>query len=124
MMQLYPRRRCNITWKTIRIHQDVFWLHKWECIDHIDWNRLDNRMCNLRSVSYQVNNINRNNLNKNNKSWHIWVYYSKRDNRWISKIETDRKQNTLSSKTIEEAIEKRKFLEETYFHPILKSWQE
>ena len=44
-------------------------------IDHINRNRLDNRLCNLRWVSQRDNNRNQG-LSQNNKSGHQGVYFS------------------------------------------------
>jgi len=56
-----------------------------EYTDHINRNRLDNRLINLRIVSRQQNNQNRT-KNKNNISGYIGVCFHKRDNKWQVRI--------------------------------------
>jgi hypothetical protein len=44
-----------------------------ECIDHINRNPADNRICNLRDVPQRINVLNRTKLNKNNKTGYCGV---------------------------------------------------
>ena len=52
--------------------------------DHINHNTLDNRRCNLRTVTASQNGINRKGLQINNKSGYAGVYWSQ--NRWNAEI--------------------------------------
>lgn len=53
-------------------------------IDHINGNRSDNRLQNLRDVSHQENLSNRTVLPKNNTSGISGIYLNKRDNKWVA----------------------------------------
>jgi len=82
---------CRINNRMTHIHRFIY-----ECyynkeykypeyeIDHINNNRDDNRIINLRHVSTQANHQNRNGAQKNSKSKIIGVYFNK--NKWCSCI--------------------------------------
>jgi hypothetical protein len=73
------------------------------CVDHINNNKLDNNISNLRWCTYQENNQNRSMRNDNSSgvkgiSWH------KRDRKWIASIQVDGiKIHIGNYNTIEEA---------------------
>lgn len=54
-------------------------------IDHINGDRLDNRIANLRLVDKSQNQLNRTKLNKNNSTGYRGVYAYK--NKWVAKIQ-------------------------------------
>ena len=56
-----------------------------ECIDHINGNRSDNRMCNLRSVSHAENMKNKKKY-KNNSTGVSGVYFEKESSRYRARI--------------------------------------
>ena len=56
-----------------------------ESIDHINRNRLDNRLCNLRSCSVLQNNMNRG-VSKNNKCGYKGVCFDKSKGRYKASI--------------------------------------
>lgn len=56
-----------------------------EEIDHINGDKLDNRLCNLRSVTHGENLKNKA-MHSNNKSGFIGVYFHTRDLKWIAQI--------------------------------------
>ena len=58
-------------------------------LDHINRNRSDNRICNLRITNHSKNQFNRNNTK--GYSWH------KRDKKWRSSIRVNNKQIWLGS---------------------------
>lgn len=69
----------------------LVWLHvhgKWpeRHIDHINGNRRDNRIGNLRDVSVQVNAQNRRKAASNNRSSGMLGVYKATPNRWGAKI--------------------------------------
>jgi len=69
---------------SIKAHQFIwYWVNKEivECIDHINNDKLDNRICNLRSVNQQKNCFNRANVKG----------YTKHGNKFRAKIHLDDK---------------------------------
>jgi hypothetical protein len=65
------------------------WLYEYgewpDNIDHINGNTKDNRICNLRSVTHQVN-LKNCKLSKNNTSGVNGVRFNKNINRWVARI--------------------------------------
>ena len=77
----------------ILAHHLVWFLHTktWPNeIDHIDGNRLNNRLANLREVSRRENRRNAG-RNKNNKSGVTGVHWDKNRQKWVAYIWVDRK---------------------------------
>jgi hypothetical protein len=62
---------------------------EFEQLDHINRNRSDNRICNLRITNHSTNQFNRNNTK--GYSWHI------RNKKWYSSIKINNKQIWLGS---------------------------
>jgi hypothetical protein len=86
-----------------------------KCIDHINNEKLDNRIENLRFVSHSENNINKR-IGKNNKSSCKGVYFNKNKQKWISLITFNKKSFYLGEfKNIDDAIKKRKVACLLYF---------
>ena len=54
----YLRRKKDSTNETIWIHRKIMNPYSTEFVDHIDWNKLDNRKSNLRICTKTENNIN------------------------------------------------------------------
>ena len=54
-------------------------------IDHINLDKADNRICNLRQANNSENLENRG-VQKNNKSGFIGVCFAKRENKWLATI--------------------------------------
>ena len=84
-------------------------------VDHINRNKLDNRMQNLRIVTNQQNQFNRP-LNSNNSSGFTGVYWNRDCQKWCAQITINGK--TISGglfKDIQDAVLKRKELEDKYF---------
>lgn len=89
-----------------------------ELIDHINGNRADNRIENLRNANHTVNARNQR-MNKNNTSGVTGVYWTKRDRHWIAFITDKGKRIALGyfSKKAD-AIAARKAAEKSYgYHP-------
>lgn len=63
-------------------------------IDHINHNKVDNRINNLREVTSQENHKNRK-INKNNKSGFNGVYWDNKRNKWIAIVQANKKRNYL-----------------------------
>jgi hypothetical protein len=81
--------------------------YKKNCIDHIDNNRLNNNVNNLRWVSSQENSMNRK-LSSNNTSNYKGVTFHKRINKWMAHIKINGKQQYLGCfKKIEDAVNAR-----------------
>ena len=82
---------------------------KWpKIIDHINHDKLDNKLCNLRSVTVQQNNMNRR-ISANNTSGVFGVYLNKKKNLWCAQMKFNGKTYHLgSSKNKDEAIKLRK----------------
>lgn len=87
-------------------------------IDHINGNRKDNRIKNLRSVNRQENQRNMK-LHKSNKSGFCGVCYNSNKNKWRAYIVINNKQKSLGVfKNKEEAIKARMEANILYgFHP-------
>ncbi|MCD8514634.1 MAG: HNH endonuclease [Burkholderiaceae bacterium] len=76
-------------------------------IDHIDGNKLNNRIENLRSVSASVNMQNIRKPTKANTSGYLGVYWSQRRGGWMASLSTAGKQTRWGPyKTAERASEK------------------
>jgi hypothetical protein len=57
-----------------------------QMIDHIDGDRSNNKIANLRDVSNAKNQYNRHSLNKNNSTGHMGIMYRKRGDAYIVQI--------------------------------------
>jgi hypothetical protein len=104
-------------------HHLVWALHKGslpdltnnKVIDHINKQRSDNRIENLRLVSVRENNLNTT-LSNRGMSGCNGVTYNKRDNKWVARISiaAGNRKHLGSFETIAEAIEARKAAEALY----------
>ena len=80
----------GINYNSYRAHRLIFLMHKGylpKTIDHINGDRLDNRIENLRAVTASQNQHNRK-LNSNNTSGYKGVYWAKQTKKWRAEIET------------------------------------
>ena len=85
------------------------------CVDHIDRNKLNNHISNLRYATNSENSSNRT-IGSNNTSGAIGVSFRKDRNKWRAVIQKDGKTIHLGYfETKEEAIEARSKAEEKYF---------
>lgn len=86
-------------------------------IDHINGIRDDNRIENLRDVNSSENNKNKA-MDSRNSTGVAGVYWFKRDNRWMARIQSDGKDDFLGYFDIfEDAVKARKEAELEYdFH--------
>ena len=81
--------------------------HRKKCIDHIDNNKLNNNVCNLRFCTQQENCMNRK-LSSKNTSNHKGVLFFKRTNKWKAGIMFKGKQYHLGYfDKIEDAVNAR-----------------
>ncbi len=107
--------------KSYLVHR-IAWLMTYESfpeeqIDHINHNRFDNRMANLREVGYKENSQNRTRRN-NNTSGISGVRWDNRHLRWTANIGVDYKRIHLGSFVeFSDAVNARKNAEVLYgFH--------
>lgn len=83
-------------------------------IDHINGNKADNRIANLRLVTHQQNNMNRP-LQSNNKSGQHGVFWNNGRAKWQSRIIVSRKQIHLGFfKSQKDAVKAREQAEKSY----------
>lgn len=93
--------------KFYRLHRMV-WLYVFgeepEIIDHVNGNRLDNRMSNLRNVTHRMNHLNQKKSSKNT-SGVAGVYKNKNKGIWCAQMKFKGKTYHLgSSKSFFEAV--------------------
>ena len=102
--------------RTILLHKYLMNCNDNDIIDHINRDRLDNRLSNLRLVTIHENNMN-NSKQKNNTSGIIGVYLNiRRNNKWVANIKINRKNIYLGIfKDKEDAIVARLQAELKYF---------
>lgn len=94
----------RINWKLIKLHRLIMNAPEWKLVDHINWDILDNRRCNLRICNHQQNTMNKN-ATKNSKSWIKWAYYDKTKDRYIVQVALNWKRYSWwSFKKLEDAI--------------------
>jgi len=112
----YPQR-ANKTpkgWRPIRMHRDILKLKDGEIGDHINRNKLDNQLNNLRKCTPRVNVINRP-ISKNNTSGYKGVNWDKWSSKWRAEIMVNYKKISLGRfKEIKNAILVRKNAERKY----------
>lgn len=79
-------------------HRVIFAMHYgfWptECVDHIDRDKSNNRIANLRAASYSENSRNRG-KQANNTSGRKGVFWDKKLRRWLASIKHHQKQRNL-----------------------------
>ena len=109
MVQGRPHRAHRLAW--------LYTYGTWpkDQIDHINRNRTDNRISNLREVSNKQNHQNKSKPS-NNTSGHPGISWYKRDSKWQAKIKHNQKSIHLGYfTTLEEAIAARKAAEKLYW---------
>lgn len=85
-----------------------------EFLDHIDRDKTNNKLSNLRKFSHSQNAFNRG-IQLNNTSGVTGVSYNKRDRKWVAMIKINGKQKCLgASKKKAEAIALRREAEQMY----------
>ena len=111
----YAGRREKTGEKEIFMHRFINNTPQGFLTDHINRNKLDNRRINLRTVTYQQNQFNRN-LSKNSSSGYMGVNWDKFNNKWLSRIKiNDKLLNLGRFSDIKDAIKTREKAEKIYF---------
>ena len=81
-----------------RAHRIVWFLvndqQPTEMLDHINNNKSDNRRENLRAATYRQNNQNRT-VSRNNSSGVKGVYWNKKANKWLARLNTEEKRKSI-----------------------------
>jgi hypothetical protein len=81
-------------------------------IDHVNGDKTDNRLENLRIVTAQGNAKNRS-LRSDNTSGHVGVYWVRETKKWSAQIKVDGRQKTIGSfESLEDAVKARKAAED------------
>lgn len=111
--------KCGIYNKEYYLHR-LAWLYVYgyypDKIDHINHNKKDNRILNLREVD-NTENLRNMTRSKANTSGITGVSYSKREKKWVSQICYENKRIAKRFKTKEEAIKQREEWNRIYkFH--------
>lgn len=107
--------------RCVKAHRVIWALYYGEWpkgdIDHINGNRADNRVSNLRLVDHQTNCKNQR-LRSNNSSGITGVYWYARGRKWVAYINVDGSMKYLGRfDVLEEAVEARAAADEKYgFH--------
>lgn len=88
---------CRVAGKQYNLHRLVWLYHKGfmpDSIDHIDQNKTNNDIRNLRNVDIKTNGLNRS-INSNNKSGVMGVLFDKKRGKWRCQIKHNMKQISL-----------------------------
>lgn len=98
----------RIMGNVVGVHQFLMGIPKGALIDHINRNKKDNRLCNLRVADKSLNAFNTG-IRKNNSSGATGVRYRKDTKRWTAEIKKNYKKISLGCyETKEEAIQARR----------------
>jgi virulence-associated protein VapD len=79
----------------IYMHRDLLKAEKGKIIDHINGDKLDNRLCNLRFATTQQNSMNQTTRTHPKHSKYKGVSYDKSRNKWIAYCVKDNKMYNL-----------------------------
>jgi citrate synthase len=115
-------RKMNLLKKSYELHRIAWLIHygDWpkKNIDHINGDKSDNRICNLRDATVAENARNMS-KSRANTSGHVGVRYYEKIRKWRAEIKVNYKNISIGHfSTKEEAIEARKSAEIAHgFHP-------
>lgn len=99
----------KIKGKYLKVHHVLYFLYHGKqaekCIDHIDGNRTNNKIDNLRDVPIQVNCLNKH--NKNPITGYVGVYYDVSTNGLLAKYTTQVNGKTYRFRKLEDCLKLR-----------------
>lgn len=99
--------------------KDYLTYNYFDVIDHINHNKLDNRLLNLRIVDNSINGLN-SKIPINNTSGHVGVVWDKRGQKWVSTIKVQWKQYHLGRyDKKEDAIKARQDAEINFYGSVI-----
>lgn len=105
----------HINGKQVLLHRFLLNPQSNELVDHINRNKKDNRIANLRNTNKSINAFNCG-VRKNNTSGVTGVWFRKDTNKWTAEIKVNLKKLSLGCFfTKEEAIKARKEAEAKYY---------
>lgn len=108
----------SATWingENISVHRLITKAKSGDVIDHINRNKMDNRVCNLRVTDKSGNAFN-SKRRTTNTSGRTGVWYRKDTKSWCAEIKVNCKKISLGCfKTFEEAVSTREKAEEKYY---------
>ncbi len=87
-------------------------------IDHINRDKLDNRIGNLRDVAQAINQHNRASARADNKSGRLGVSFQRRAGKWIAQIQANNKRHFLGYHATPEAAQEAYRAAKRVFHPL------
>lgn len=100
--------------KLVKLHRLIMDAEKGKVIDHINRDKLDNRLCNLRQCTDRDNSRNAS-ISKNNTSGYTGVRRTK-SGKWKAEIMVNRKNKSLGTHVdINDALEARRVATVKYF---------
>lgn len=96
----------KIKGKYMKVHHILYFLYHGKqaemCIDHIDGNRINNRIENLRDVPIHINNLNKH--NKNPITGYVGVYYDVSTNGLLAKYTKQVNGKTYRFRKLEDCL--------------------
>jgi len=117
---IVSRKKTKVKGNILLMHQLLIGKKKGFVVKHINKNKLDNRICNLKHVSYSISNHSRS-IDKNNTTGVRGVHYLKNSKKWKVRISVNKRHIYLGLFTnIKEAINARIQAEKKYYGEIMK----
>ena len=111
----YPSGRLfNSQVRAHRVIWKMVYGYEPELIDHINRDKADNRLCNLRAANKRINMINRD-ASTANTSGRVGVGWDKSRSRWVAQINTSGLHRQKRFATFEEAVAQREEWERELF---------
>lgn len=106
--------------KYMLFHRAIFNIENGLIVDHINHNRLDNRIENLRYTTYQGNNINKRSTSNNSSSGMNGIYWDVKREKWIVELSLNSKCYYFGGyEELDEAVKRRDEVKAFLHKPIL-----